>query len=90
MIDGRAVDKPVHPASWGRLRALYEWLKPATRSPHLPSRPSSGPERESLPARIGQYAIERKLAEDGRTPAQSTLAEMDALWDQAKAEERRG
>ena len=25
---------------------------------------------------------------DGRTPAQSTLAEMDRLWDQAKAEER--
>ena len=34
------------------------------------------------------HAIERKLAEDGRTPAQSTLAEMDLLWDQAKAGER--
>jgi ATP diphosphatase len=34
------------------------------------------------------HAIERKLAEDGRTPAQSTLAEMDLLWDQAKASER--
>jgi len=33
-------------------------------------------------------AIERKLAEQGRTPAQSTLAEMDRLWDEAKAEER--
>jgi ATP diphosphatase len=32
-------------------------------------------------------AIERKLAERGRTPAQSTLAEMDTLWDAAKAEE---
>jgi ATP diphosphatase len=32
-------------------------------------------------------AIERKLAQDGRTPAQSTLAEMDRLWDEAKAEE---
>ena len=29
------------------------------------------------------------LAAGGRTPAQSTLAEMDRLWDQAKAEERR-
>jgi ATP diphosphatase len=33
------------------------------------------------------HAIERKLAQDGRTPAQSTLAEMDRLWDEAKAEE---
>lgn len=33
-------------------------------------------------------AIERKLEEDGRTPVQSTLAEMDLLWDQAKANEK--
>jgi ATP diphosphatase len=33
------------------------------------------------------HAIERKLAEQGRTPAQSDLAEMDRLWDEAKAEE---
>ncbi|MEZ0301725.1 MAG: nucleoside triphosphate pyrophosphohydrolase [Hyphomicrobiaceae bacterium] len=32
--------------------------------------------------------IEELLAADGRAPAQSTLAEMDRLWDQAKAEER--
>jgi nucleoside triphosphate diphosphatase len=32
--------------------------------------------------------IEARLAEDGRTPAQSDLAEMDALWDEAKAQER--
>ena len=36
------------------------------------------------------HAIERKLAESGRTPEQSTLAEMDQLWDEAKAEERDG
>ena len=29
--------------------------------------------------------IERRLAESGRTPADSTLAEMDRLWDEAKA-----
>ena len=34
-----------------------------------------------------QY-IEAKLAERGRTPEQSDLAEMDALWDAAKAAER--
>ena len=33
-------------------------------------------------------AIERALAARGRTPAEATLAEMDALWEAAKAEER--
>jgi uncharacterized protein YabN with tetrapyrrole methylase and pyrophosphatase domain len=28
--------------------------------------------------------IERKLAELGKTPEQATLAEMDALWEEAK------
>jgi ATP diphosphatase len=32
--------------------------------------------------------IEELLAARGRSPAQSDLAEMDGLWDQAKAEER--
>jgi tetrapyrrole methylase family protein/MazG family protein/ATP diphosphatase len=34
--------------------------------------------------------IEERLAESGRTPEQSDLAEMDALWDAAKAAERAG
>src|SRR5437763_776172 len=33
-------------------------------------------------------AIERALAERGKSPAEATLAEMDALWDEAKASER--
>jgi ATP diphosphatase len=33
-------------------------------------------------------AIERALAEQGRVPQDATLAEMDALWDAAKAAER--
>jgi tetrapyrrole methylase family protein/MazG family protein/ATP diphosphatase len=32
--------------------------------------------------------IEAELAKTGRTPDQSDLAEMDALWDAAKAAER--
>ena len=32
--------------------------------------------------------IEARLAEDGRTPDQSDLTEMDGLWDEAKAAER--
>lgn len=34
--------------------------------------------------------IEALLAEQGKTPGDSDLAEMDALWDQAKAEEKSG
>ncbi|RXF73914.1 nucleoside triphosphate pyrophosphohydrolase [Hansschlegelia zhihuaiae] len=34
-------------------------------------------------------AIEASLAAQGRTPADSDLAEMDALWNEAKAAERR-
>lgn len=34
--------------------------------------------------------IETRLAEDGRTPEDSTLEEMDALWDEAKHHERSG
>jgi ATP diphosphatase len=33
--------------------------------------------------------IEELLAAQGRIPSQSTLAEMDRLWDRAKAEERK-
>ncbi len=33
-------------------------------------------------------SIERALAARGKTPAESTLAEMDALWDAAKAAEK--
>ena len=32
--------------------------------------------------------IEARLAEQGRGPAESDLAEMDRLWDEAKARER--
>jgi len=34
------------------------------------------------------HHIERRLAERNRAPADSTLAEMDALWDEAKALEK--
>jgi tetrapyrrole methylase family protein/MazG family protein/ATP diphosphatase len=33
--------------------------------------------------------IEQKLAERGKTPAQSDLAEMDALWDEIRAAEKK-
>jgi uncharacterized protein YabN with tetrapyrrole methylase and pyrophosphatase domain len=34
--------------------------------------------------------VEALLRERGRTPGESTLEEMDSLWDQVKAEERSG
>ncbi len=34
--------------------------------------------------------IEARLAEAGKTPAQSDLAEMDALWNEAKTQEKSG
>jgi nucleoside triphosphate diphosphatase len=33
-------------------------------------------------------AIERALSAQGKAPQGATLAEMDALWDEAKAQER--
>jgi ATP diphosphatase len=33
-------------------------------------------------------SIEKALAADGKSPQDSTLAEMDALWDAAKAAEK--
>ncbi len=35
-------------------------------------------------------SIEKALAARGKTPKESTLAEMDALWDEAKAAEKAG
>lgn len=34
--------------------------------------------------------VERGLKAQGKTPQQATLAEMDSLWDEVKAQERRG
>src|SRR5436309_3196773 len=57
-------DRPADNTSLGRLRAIYEWLTGAT-----PPRPSPGfatdSISESLPLRIGHYAIARKLGEGG-------------------------
>src|SRR5439155_26972553 len=47
------------------------------------------PERELRAAsqrfRDRFHYIERRLAENGRQPRDATLAEMDALWEEAKA-----
>jgi serine/threonine protein kinase len=65
MIDRRVPDKPIDQATRGRLRAIYEWLKPATLSPHRPLIAAHAPDCEGGPARIGHYLIQRKLGEGG-------------------------
>jgi len=64
MIDVRVADKQADNTSRGSFRALYEWLTGAA-SPHQPPNVPSAPTGEILPARIGRYAIERKLGEGG-------------------------
>jgi non-specific serine/threonine protein kinase len=49
--------------SRGRLRSLYDWLTGTTAAP--PTRPSPAAGRTNLPARLGHYAITRKLGEGG-------------------------
>jgi hypothetical protein len=89
MIDGRVLDKPVDHASWGPLRALYEWLKPATPSPHPPSSPSA-PDHGDVPARIGHYAIERKLGQGAwASCTRRAMSASSALEDLAVDELRR-
>jgi uncharacterized protein YabN with tetrapyrrole methylase and pyrophosphatase domain len=50
------------------------------------------PERE-LRATVGRFRrrflhVEERLAESGKTPSESSLDEMDALWNEAKVKER--
>jgi serine/threonine protein kinase len=65
MIDVPVAEKPVDNTPRGRLRALYDWVTGATPSPHPPPRLAIAHPREGLPARIGHYAIARKLGEGG-------------------------
>jgi serine/threonine protein kinase/tetratricopeptide (TPR) repeat protein len=58
---GNAVDNT--PRGW--LRALYDWVTGAASSPNLSSTSTTTPSREDVPARIGHYAIDRKLGEGG-------------------------
>src|SRR6185503_2195356 len=63
--DVPVAEKPPDKTPRGRLRALVDWVTGATPSPM----PSSGhpvlPPREAVPARIGHYAIVRKLGQGG-------------------------
>jgi serine/threonine protein kinase len=58
-------DKSADIISRGRLRALYDWLTGVASSPDPHSSFATAPIPEGLPARIGHYAIARKLGEGG-------------------------
>ena len=55
-------DTPFDSMPRGRLRAFYEWL---ARAAPQSSGVATAPPREEAPARIGRYAITRKLGEGG-------------------------
>jgi serine/threonine protein kinase len=65
MIDVPVAEKPAENTPRGRLRALYDWV--VTRAAPLHASPSLAIARpsEGVPARIGHYAITRKLGEGG-------------------------
>jgi len=55
---------------------------------HLDVNPETALRTTNLKVERRFAAIEEGLAAVGKTPAEATLAEMDALWDQAKAREK--
>jgi ATP diphosphatase len=55
---------------------------------HLGVEPESALRRTNAKFERRFAFIERALAERGRAPAQSTLAEMDELWEASKRAER--
>jgi non-specific serine/threonine protein kinase len=58
-------DKLIDNTPGGWPRALYRWLTGTTPTPHPDAGRTGADRREGLPARIGHYAIVRKLGEGG-------------------------
>src|ERR687897_1682825 len=65
MIDVPVAEKQVDNTPRGRLRALYDWVTGATPSPQPSPKLAITPPREGVLARIGHYAITRKLGQGG-------------------------
>ena len=58
-------ENPVDNTPRGWLRALYDWVTGAAPAPPSPPMLAFTPSRGDVPARIGHYAIDRKLGEGG-------------------------
>src|SRR5260370_17387111 len=58
-------DRSANNKSRGRQRTFHEWPAGTAPSPRPPTSIPSDPSREGLPARLGHYAIARKLGEGG-------------------------
>lgn len=57
---------------------------------HLGAEPEAALRRTNAKFERRFREVERRLAAAGRAPGEASLEEMDALWDEVKAEERRG
>ena len=55
---------------------------------HLRIEPEAALERANAKFSRRFRGVEQKLGDTGKSPAQSSLAEMDALWNEVKADER--
>jgi len=98
-IDPRGKDRSIGPAPGGRLPAgespgaIKEEFGDmlfvmANIARHLKLDPEAAL-REANQKFVRRFAhIEARLAEHGKSPSQSSLAEMDALWDEAKVIEK--
>ena len=58
-------EKPVDEGPKGPIRALYRWLKGTSPGTEQGQPSPLQPPEEKLPARLGHYAIERKLGQGG-------------------------
>ena len=81
----RALDADDHAAVAGEIGDLMFALVNLARHLEVDSETSLRGTNAKFERRFA--AIEAALARLGKTPSEATLAEMDALWDQAKAEE---
>jgi eukaryotic-like serine/threonine-protein kinase len=58
-------DRPLDDTSKRPIRALYRWLKGASSAPEAEKTRTSDPGGDALPARLGHYAVVRKLGQGG-------------------------
>ena len=68
MIDGPVAERPPENTPRGRLRALYDWMVTRAAPSPIAGAPSlvlTPPPDQAIPARIGHYAIARKLGQGG-------------------------